>query len=259
MAEEHGGAWGARGAWSGGRLEFGASLSTFSKEREGAAGGVSREAQEKDEGVLDTQLLWGTLRRDTGDSGTGSQASSSAATRKPRGRGEVAAGEPGCAAARTARRASGEAGHLPSGTEKLGPEARLRRGLRWTFAVCWAAQEPQAGRRWGTANQAVRSPYIPRMPPREVRTEPQLPPSSWPEAQGAGSCDPTQCGISAGPRSALGMERGFPGLPQTLQIMAWGASLSTAVLRLQYPGITHPVCAHLWAAHSPHDLGITLL
>lgn len=133
MAEEHGGAWGARGDGSGGRLEFGASLATFSKAREGAAGGVSREAQGEDTGVLDTRLLWGTLRRDAGDSGTGRQAPSSAATRKPRGRGEVAAGEPGCAAARTARRASREAGHLPSGTEKLGPEASLGRGLVLDF------------------------------------------------------------------------------------------------------------------------------
>lgn len=61
----------------------------------------------------------------------------------------------------------------------------------------------------GTVNHAVRSPYIPRMPPREVRTESQLPPASWPEAQGAGSYDPTQCGISAG---WDGGDGGAPGL-----------------------------------------------
>lgn len=90
----------------------------------------------------------------------------------------------------------------------------------WTFLVYWAVQESKAGRLLGTVNHAVRSPFIPRMPPREVRTESQLPPASWPEAQGAGSCDPTQCGISAGwgggARPALGRERGFPGLPQAL-------------------------------------------
>lgn len=259
MAEEHGGAWGARGAGSGGRLEFGASLSTFSKAREGAAGGVSREAQGKDAGVLDTQLLWGTLRRDTGDSGTGSQASSSAATRKPRGRGEVAAGEPGCAAARTARRASGEAGHLPSGTEKLGPEARLRRGLCWTFAVCWAAQDPQAGRRWGTANQAVRSPYIPRMPPREVRTEPQLPPASWPEAQGAGSCDPTQCGISVGPQACTRDGEGIPWSPRDPPDYGSGRQLGHSCPRAAVPWHHPPSLRTPLAGPFSHVLVITLL
>lgn len=66
--------------------------------------------------------------RDAEDSKTGSQAPFSAASRKPRGRGEVAAGEHCCAAARTAHRASGEAGHLPGGTEKLGLEARAQEG-----------------------------------------------------------------------------------------------------------------------------------
>lgn len=89
------------------------------------------------------------------------------------------------------------------------------------------------------------------MPPREVRAESQLPPASWPEAQGAGSCDPTQCGIRAGwggggARPALGRERGFPGLPQALQVKILGASLATAVLRLQYSGLTHQGCPHLW-------------
>lgn len=119
----------------------------------------------------------------------------------------------------------------------------------WTFSVYWAVQESQAGRLWGTVSPAVRSPYIPRMPPREVRAESQLPPASWPEAQGAGSCDPTQCGISAGwggARSALGRERGFPGLSQALQVKVLGASLATAVLSLRYSGLTYPSSPHLW-------------
>lgn len=101
--------------------------------------GRGRRAESRGKPKGRTQGFWtpgyfGELCAETrGDSGTGRQAPSSAATRKPRGRGEVAAGEPGCAAARTARRASREAGHLPSGTEKLGPEASLGRGFVLDF------------------------------------------------------------------------------------------------------------------------------
>lgn len=111
----------------------------------------------------------------------------------------------------------------------------------WTFSAYCTVQESQAGRLWGTVNHAVRNPYIPRMPPREVRAESQLPPASWPEAQGAGSCDPTQCGISAGwgwvggARPALERERGFPGLPQVLQVKVLGAE--AAVLWPHPPGL----------------------
>lgn len=130
------------------------------------------------------------------------------------------------------------------------------------FLVCGTAQQSQAVRHWGTVNQAVRSPYIPRMPlgrcvqslsfrlPAGLRRRgrgPAIPPNAE-SVRGEG-----------GPRPALGMERGFPQLPQALQVVVLSASLATAVLMLRYPCLNHRDCPHLWPAHPPHVLGAALL
>lgn len=102
------GAPGARAARGRG-LEFGASLATFPKAREGAAGGVSGEAggAGRGQGFSAPWSLWGTSRRAAGPLSVGSAM--------PGGRAEATMGARSSAAAGTARRASGEAGHPPGG------------------------------------------------------------------------------------------------------------------------------------------------
>lgn len=107
----------------GGGPEFGASLSTFPKAREGSAGGVSGEARGEGAGVLSVPVTLGNFAAGCRGHGAGSRARRWPESGKPGGRAAAAAAAaaaavaetPSSTAARTARWASGEAGHPPGG------------------------------------------------------------------------------------------------------------------------------------------------
>lgn len=151
----------ARAALGGGP-EFGASLATFPKAREGAAGGVSGEAGGEGAGVLGAAVTLGNFAPGRGGRGGGELGPSPAASGKPGGSAEAAAaGAPSSAAAGTARGPRGRRATRLVGLAREAPELRPGEGAGARLLRS-AGLRRKLGLVRGAERRATLSPQSPR-------------------------------------------------------------------------------------------------